>query len=39
VAVVVVGVLSRRESQRQGLSFEDEHADALTTLSLSEAAQ
>jgi hypothetical protein len=36
-ACLVVGALSRRESLRRGLTFDDEQPDALTTLSLSEA--
>jgi hypothetical protein len=38
-ACAMVAALSRRESLRQGLTFDDEEADALTTLSLSEAMQ
>jgi hypothetical protein len=38
-ACAIVGALSGRESLRQGLTFEHEQGEALTTLSLSEAAQ
>ena len=37
LACVVVAAFSVRESKRRGLSFEDDDADAFTTLSLSEA--